>query len=55
MATINLGGNTVTYSFGSIIALVVLIVCIVLAVIGQAPTAILLYGLLAALALARLT
>jgi predicted Co/Zn/Cd cation transporter (cation efflux family) len=54
MATINLGGNQVTYSFGALIALIVLTVCIVLAIMGQPLTPLQVLGLIAALALSRL-
>lgn len=55
MATINVGGNTVTYGFGSIIALIVLILAIILMVISQTLTPLMVLGFIAALALARLT
>ena len=55
MATINVGGNAVTYGFGSIIALVVFILAIVLMVAKPTLTPMIVLGLIAALALARLT
>lgn len=55
MATINLGGSTVNYSFGAIIAILVLLACFILWIIGQALTAPLVLLFLALLALARLT
>jgi hypothetical protein len=44
-----------TWSIGALIALVVLVICIILLVIGHALTATLVFGLIAALAVARLT
>jgi hypothetical protein len=44
-----------TWSIGALIALIVLVVCIILLVIGHALTATLVFGLIAALAVARLT
>lgn len=55
MATINLGSNTVTYGIGSIIALIVLVVAIILMIISQSLTPLMVLGFIAALALARLT
>lgn len=43
------------WGLGTLIALVVLVVCIILLVIGHALTATLVFGLIAALAVARLT
>ena len=43
------------WSLGSIIALIVLVLAIILLVIGHALTATLVFGLIAALAVARLT
>lgn len=44
-----------TIGVGGIIAVVVLIVCVVLLIIGQALTPVEILGLIAALAVARLT
>ena len=44
-----------TWGLGALIALVVLVVCLILLVIGHALTATLVFGLIAALAVARLT
>lgn len=38
MATINVGGNAITYSFGAIIALLVLVACLVLALSSESLT-----------------
>lgn len=54
MATFNVGGNAISYSLGSIIALIILIVCIVLAVIGQTLSPLMVLALIGGLALARL-
>lgn len=43
------------WTLGALIALVVLVVCIVLLVIGHALTPMIVFGLIAALAVARLT
>ena len=43
------------WGIGALIALVVLVVCIILLVIGHALTPTLVFGLIAALAVARLT
>lgn len=43
------------WGIGTIIALVVLVLCIVLLVVGHALTATIVFGLIAALAVARLT
>jgi hypothetical protein len=43
------------WSIGALIALIVLVICIILLVIGHALTATLVFGLIAALAVARLT
>ena len=43
------------WGIGAIIALIVLVICIILLVIGHALTATLVFGLIAALAVARLT
>lgn len=43
------------WGLGALIALVVLVVCIILLVIGHALTATLVFGLIGALAVARLT
>ena len=44
-----------TWGIGAIIALVVLVLAIILLVIGHALTATIVFGLIAALAVARLT
>lgn len=44
-----------TWSIGALIALIVLVVCIILLIVGHAVTATLVFGLVAALAVARLT
>lgn len=54
MASINLGGTDITYSFGAILALVVLILCVVLGFIGQTLSPLAILGLIGALALAGL-
>lgn len=54
MATINVAGNQITYSLGGIIALIVLVVCIVLAIIGQSLSTLLILGMIGAIALSRL-
>ena len=43
------------WGLGALIALIVLVLCIILLVIGHALTATLVFGLIAALAVARLT
>ena len=43
------------WGLGTLIALLVLVICIVLLVIGHVLTPVLVFGLIAALALARLT
>lgn len=43
------------WSIGAIIAIIVLVLCIVLAVIGEAPSYLIYLGLIGALALAFLT
>lgn len=55
MPTINVGNTQVAFSIGGIIALVVLILCIVLWFIGHGLSDTEVLGLIAALALARLT
>ena len=53
MATINVGGNQITYGLGSIIAFVVLILAIIFMFV-PGVTQLMVLGLVAALALARL-
>lgn len=55
MATINVGGNTVNYSLGAIVALIVLIIAVILMIIGPNLTPFMVLGFIAALAFARLT
>jgi hypothetical protein len=56
MPVINVGGgNQVSFSFGAVIALIVLVVCIILAIVGTPLSVYLVLGLIGALALARLT
>ncbi len=54
MPTINLGGNAITWSLGSLIAIIVLILAIILMVIGTGLTPLMVLGFIAALALSRL-
>ncbi len=54
VATFNVGGNAISYSLGAIIALIILIVCIVLAIIGQNLSPLMVLALIGGLALARL-
>jgi hypothetical protein len=53
MPIINLAGSP--WSLGSLIAVIVLLLCVVLAVIGHALTPLLVLVLIALLAIARLT
>lgn len=55
MPTINLGGNPVVWSFGSLIAIVVFIVAVILMILGTSLTPLMVLGFIAALALARIT
>lgn len=47
--------NLPALSIGAIVALIVLVLAIILIVIGHAVSAVLVFGLIAALAVARLT
>lgn len=55
MATINLGRTSINYSIGSIIALVILILCVVFVVLGHTPSTLEYLALIGGLALALIT
>lgn len=54
MPVINVGGNQVSWSFGALIAIIVLVLAILLMIIRPEASAILILGLIGALALSRL-